>query len=141
MALMEQLLDDAQICTLLDQVLFNSEGLVAVTAQDDETSKVLMLAWMNRDALAETLKSGYAVYFSRSRQALWRKGETSGQTQKIRQLLLDCDRDAILIKVTQTGVACHTGRLSCFSWRPEGDQWVSSAPILKDPNELYGKKV
>src|SRR5271155_1380560 len=99
---------------ILDAIAFDEQGLVAAVAQQHDSGAVLMLAWMNRAAVAETLATGQAVYWSRSRQALWRKGETSGQTQRVLQLRLDCDGDALLLLVDQTGVACHTGRPSCF---------------------------
>jgi phosphoribosyl-AMP cyclohydrolase len=102
---------------------------------------VLTLAWMNRDALAETARIGEAVYWSRSRRKLWRKGEESGHVQKIREIRLDCDSDAILLRVDQAGgIACHTGRESCFYRRLDGDKWVETDPVLKDPQRIYGKK-
>ena len=133
-------MNEAIIERLLDQVRFNSDGLIAVLAQDHETNQILMLAWMNRDALGATLKTGDVVYYSRSRKKLWRKGESSGQVQKMVEICLDCDRDAVLIRVIQTGVACHTGRKSCFSWQIQGNRWVASEPVLIDPNDLYGEK-
>lgn len=99
---------------LLDEVKYNADGLIAAIAQCAETEAVLMLAWMNADALAQTLVTGQVTYFSRSRQALWRKGETSGHTQELISVHLDCDADAVLLKVKQTGPACHTGAQSCF---------------------------
>jgi phosphoribosyl-AMP cyclohydrolase len=99
---------------LLDEVKYNADGLIAAIAQCAETQVVLMLAWMNADALAQTLVTGQVTYFSRSRQALWRKGETSGHTQELISAHLDCDADAVLLKVKQTGPACHTGAQSCF---------------------------
>ncbi len=133
-------MNEAIIERLLDQVRFDSDGLIAVLAQDHETNQILMLAWMNRDALGATLKTGDVVYYSRSRKKLWRKGESSGQVQKMVEICLDCDRDAVLIRVIQTGVACHTGRKSCFSWQIQGNRWVASEPVLIDPNDLYGEK-
>ena len=133
-------MNEAIIERLLDQVRFNSDGLIAVLAQDHETNQILMLAWMNRDALGATLKTGDVAYYSRSRKKLWRKGESSGQVQKMVEICLDCDRDAVLIRVIQTGVACHTGRKSCFSWQIQGNRWVASEPVLIDPNDLYGEK-
>lgn len=123
----------------LDAVRWNADGLVPVITQDAIDGRVLMLAWMNREALAETIAGGEAVYFSRSRQALWRKGERSGHTQIVRNLALDCDGDTLLLEVEQQGgVACHTGRRSCFyqTW-VDGD-WQPTEPVLKDPADLYG---
>jgi len=120
-------------------VRWNADGLVPVITQDAIDGRVLMLAWMNREALAETITGGQAVYFSRSRQALWRKGERSGHTQIVRNLALDCDGDTLLLEVEQQGgVACHTGRRSCFyqTWI-DGD-WQPTEPVLKDPVDLYG---
>jgi phosphoribosyl-AMP cyclohydrolase len=99
---------------LLSEIRFDERGLVAAIAQQHDSGEVLMLAWMNRDAVAETLQTGRVCYWSRSRQALWRKGETSGQVQRLVELRLDCDGDALLLRVDQTGVACHTGRRTCF---------------------------
>ena len=123
----------------LDAVRWNADGLVPVITQDAIDGRVLMLAWMNREALAETIAGGEAVYFSRSRQALWRKGERSGHTQIVRNLALDCDGDTLLLEVEQQGgVACHTGRRSCFyqTWVDGG--WQATEPVLKDPVDLYG---
>ena len=125
--------------SLLDAVKFNSHGLVCVVAQDHESKDILMVAWMNREALNETLKTGQVVYFSRSRQTLWRKGETSGQTQQVMHIQIDCDKDAIVLSVLQHGVACHTGRVSCFSWAPsENGAWEPLKPVETDPEILYG---
>ena len=124
----------------VDAVAWNAEGLAPAIAQDAATGRVLMLAWMNRDALRETLTRGEAVYWSRSRQRLWHKGETSGHVQRVHEVRLDCDGDALLLVVTQQdGIACHTGRASCFyrTWTPDGD-WVATDPILKDPEDIYG---
>lgn len=126
--------------TWLDEVPWNEQGLVPAVAQDAATGRVLTLAWMNREALAETARSGEAVYWSRSRARLWRKGETSGHVQKVRELRLDCDADAILLLVEQVGgIACHTGRASCFYRRLENGRWVEADPVLKDPSVIYGK--
>ena len=117
-----------------------SGGLVPAVAQDADTGEVLMLAWMNREAFDETLRTGRACYFSRSRNKLWRKGEESGHVQKIVELRLDCDADALLIKVEQVGgIACHTGRESCFFRKLENGRWVTSDPVLKDPSLIYRK--
>jgi phosphoribosyl-AMP cyclohydrolase len=122
----------------LDEVKWTVDGLVPAIAQDAETGKLLMLAWMNREALRETVDSGYAVYWSRSRAKLWRKGEESGHQQLVKELRLDCDNDVILMKVEQQGgIACHTGRESCFYKRYENGQWQSVEPVLKDPEEIY----
>lgn len=124
----------------LDRVTWNADGLVPVVAQDFHSGEVLMLAWMNREALTLSHGEGRAVYWSRSRQRLWRKGETSGHGQRIVEIRLDCDGDAILLKVEQAGaIACHTGRQSCFHDRLEGDSWETVAPVLKDPATLYGQ--
>lgn len=124
----------------LDRVCWNADGLVPAIAQDADSGQVLMLAWMNRAALTETLASGRAVYWSRSRRTLWRKGETSGHSQQVREVRLDCDGDAVLLRVTQAGgIACHTGRSSCFfrRWEPASG-WETVDPVLKDPEEIYG---
>jgi phosphoribosyl-AMP cyclohydrolase len=123
----------------LDRVRWNAEGLVPVVAQDAGSGEVLMLAWMNRAALAETAAGGQAVYWSRSRGRLWRKGERSGHTQRVREILLDCDGDTVLLKVEQIGgVACHTGRRSCFFERLDAGRWRVATPVLKDPILIYG---
>lgn len=123
---------------LLDAVAFDASGLVAAVAQQHDTGEVLMLAWMNRAALAETIATGQACYWSRSRGALWRKGETSGQTQRVVDIRLDCDRDAVLLLVDQTGVACHTGRRSCFFEAVRDGALVPVSAPLVDPAALYG---
>jgi phosphoribosyl-AMP cyclohydrolase len=124
----------------LDEVPWNDQGLVPVVTQEFSTGRVLTLAWMNREALAETAISGEAVYWSRSRGKLWRKGEQSGHAQKVRELRLDCDSDAILLRVDQTGgIACHTGRESCFFRKLENGRWVTTDPVLKDPAAIYKK--
>ncbi len=121
-----------------EQVAWNEQGLVAAIAQDVVTKEILMMAWMNATALEETLKTGVAVYWSRSRQRLWRKGESSGQVQQVRGLYLDCDGDAILLQVEQLGVACHTGRRSCFYRAWQDSEWQVVSPVLIDPKTLYG---
>ncbi|MEW5862026.1 MAG: phosphoribosyl-AMP cyclohydrolase [Pseudomonadota bacterium] len=126
--------------TWLDEVPWNEHGLVPAVAQDAATGRVLTLAWMNREALAETARRGEAVYWSRSRARLWHKGETSGHVQKVRELRLDCDADTILLVVEQVGgIACHTGRASCFYRRLENGRWVEADPVLKDPVVIYRK--
>jgi len=125
----------------LDQVKWNDDGLVPAIARDAETGQILMMAWMNRDALRQTADSGKAVYWSRSRSKLWRKGEESGHEQIIRDIRLDCDNDVILLSVNQVGgIACHTGRHNCFFQKLEGDQWVAVEPVLKSEEEIYGKR-
>jgi len=127
--------------TWLDAVRWDERGLAPVVAQDAASGRVLTLAWMNRAALAETLRSGQAVYWSRSRGTLWRKGEESGHVQRIVEVRLDCDADAILLRVEQVGgIACHTGRERCFYLKLEDGRWVETDPVLKDPAEIYGKK-
>ena len=126
--------------TLLDALKFDSAGLVAAVAQQHDTGEILMLAWMNREAVEQTLATGNAVYWSRSRQALWRKGETSGQVQRIVSLRLDCDGDAVLLRVDQTGVACHTGRRSCFFREVQNGEWVTISEPEVDPEALYGRE-
>ena len=125
----------------LDEVPWNEQGLIPVVTQEFSSGRVLTLAWMNRDALAETSRSGQAVYWSRSRGKLWRKGEESGHVQRIVEIRLDCDADAILLRVDQVGgIACHTGRASCFFRKLENGRWVSTDPVLKDPKLIYGDK-
>ena len=124
--------------SFLDEVPWSGEGLIAAVAQDATSGRVLTVAWMNRAALKETVESRQAVYWSRSRQRLWRKGEESGHVQKLRELRLDCDADAILLIVEQVGgIACHTGRESCFFRKLENGHWVSIDPVLKDPTLIY----
>jgi phosphoribosyl-AMP cyclohydrolase len=122
----------------LDAVKWSADGLVPAIAQDAATGKVLTLAWTNREALARTAASGEAHYWSRSRGKLWRKGESSGHVQKVREIRLDCDNDAILYVVEQMGgIACHTGRERCFFQRLDGERWVDVDPVIKDPREIY----
>lgn len=124
----------------LNKVNWTQEGLVPVVAQEAETGQVLMFAWMNRDALRQTVESGEAVYWSRSRKKLWHKGEESGHVQKVKEIRLDCDEDVLLITVEQIGgIACHTGRHSCFFQKLDSKNWVDVEPVLKDPNEIYKK--
>lgn len=122
----------------LDDIKWNNEGLVPVIAQDRVSGRVLMMAWMNREALYLTAESGRAVYWSRSRGCLWRKGESSGHMQHVHELRLDCDGDALLLQVEQVGgIACHTGRESCFYSILETDQWVALDPVFKNPKDIY----
>ena len=127
--------------TWQDEIRWTADGLVPVIAQQADSGKILMFAWMNPESLALTVEEGYAVYWSRSRQRLWRKGEESGHRQKVLDIFLDCDEDVILLKVEQEGgIACHTGRESCFYRRLIDKQWQAIEPILKDPNTIYTKK-
>lgn len=122
----------------LERVRWDAQGLVAAIAQDAHSGRVLMLAWMNREALQATVAEGRAVYWSRSRSRLWRKGEESGHEQRVLQLRLDCDGDAILLKVEQQGgIACHTGRVSCFFQTLEAQEWVTDEAVVKDPETIY----
>jgi phosphoribosyl-AMP cyclohydrolase len=122
----------------LDAVRWDAAGLVTAIAQEAATQRILMVAWMDREALAETARTGRAVYWSRSRQKLWRKGEVSGHAQAVSEIRLDCDGDVVLLVVEQQGgIACHTGRHSCFFSRLEGDRWVVVDPVLRDPESIY----
>ena len=122
----------------LDQINWNADGLVAVVAQDASSGRILTQAWINRDALEATVNEKRAVYWSRSRARLWRKGEESGNVQKLVDVLLDCDNDAVCYRVEQIGgIACHTGRESCFYQKLEGDSWKTVDPVLKDPGLMY----
>jgi phosphoribosyl-AMP cyclohydrolase len=123
----------------LERLPFNEDGLLPAIAQQHDSGEVLMMAWMNREALQETLAAGRVCYWSRSRQKLWRKGESSGQTQQLLELRFDCDGDTILLLVDQTGPACHTGRRSCFYSAVRGDRLEVTSDPLIDPEELYGK--
>jgi phosphoribosyl-AMP cyclohydrolase len=123
----------------LDAIRFDGRGLVAAVAQQHDSGEVLMLAWMNREAVAETLETGRVCYWSRSRGALWRKGETSGQVQRLVEMRLDCDGDALLLLVDQAGVACHTGRRSCFYRAQRNGGLVEVAAPEVDPAALYGR--
>ena len=126
----------------LNAIQWTDDGLVPVIAQQHDTGRVVMFAWMNRESLALSLAEGFAVYWSRSRQRLWRKGEESGHKQKIIDLQLDCDADVILLKIAQEGgIACHTGRESCFYRSLVDGHWVSTEPVLKDPETIYKKPV
>ena len=123
----------------LDEIQWTEDGLVPALAQDANNGDVLMMAWMNRESLRLTVEEGQAVYWSRSRGKLWRKGESSGHQQVLRDIRLDCDADVVLLKVEQKGgIACHTGRRSCFYRTLKDGQWVSADPVLKDPNTIYG---
>jgi phosphoribosyl-AMP cyclohydrolase len=132
MAIAERVIDE-----VLASIAFNREGLVPAVAQQHDSGEVLMLAWMNREAVAETLRGGVACYYSRSRMRLWRKGESSGQTQKLIELRIDCDADSLLLLVDQTGVACHTGRRNCFFRAVRDGKIETIADVVIDPKELY----
>ena len=126
--------------SLFDAIAWDANGLVPAIAQDATTKAVLMVAWMNREALSQTIAKGEAVYFSRSRQKLWHKGEESGHTQRVAGIYLDCDGDVLLLQVEQTGgIACHTGRANCFFRKLEEGAWNTTAPVLKDPFAIYKK--
>lgn len=121
------------------QLKWNEEGLVPAIAQDWQSGEVLMLAWMNRESLALTAQEGRAIYWSRSRKALWRKGEESGHVQKLKELRIDCDADTVLMKVEQVGgIACHTGRRNCFFQKLDSSQWQITDDVVKSPKEIYG---
>ena len=125
----------------LDAVSWNDDGLVPAIAQDAADGRILMMAWMNREALGLTAQQGVAVYWSRSRNKLWHKGEESGHQQQVREIRLDCDNDVVVLQVEQRGgIACHTGRRSCFYQRLENGGWVTVEPVLKDPESIYGKR-
>jgi len=125
----------------LDEIKWTSDGLVPAIAQDYETGQILMMAWMNRESLVLTVQESRAIYWSRSRQKLWRKGEESSHVQQIHEIRLDCDNDVIILKVEQLGgIACHTGRRSCFYRVLNNDQWEAVDPVLKDPTNIYKSK-
>ena len=130
-------LSEVALRDLLAGIVFDRDGLVTAVAQQHDSGEILMVAWMNRAAVEATLREGQVVYWSRSRMRLWRKGETSGQTQRLVEFLIDCDGDTLLLKVEQTGVACHTGRRSCFfrAWR--GGRLETIAAVEIDPTDLY----
>ncbi len=122
----------------LDEIKWSADGLVPALAQDYKTGQILMMAWMNREALEATVAEGRAIYYSRSRKTLWRKGEESGYVQSLKEIRLDCDNDVVLMQVEQIGgIACHTGREHCFYKRLEDGEWVAVDPVIKDPKEIY----
>jgi len=124
----------------LDAVKWDAQGLVPAIAQDAASNEILMVAWMNREALEETARTLRGVYWSRSRNRLWRKGEESGHVQNVSEIRLDCDNDVVLLKIEQVGgIACHTGRRSCFFQKLENGHWVATTPVLKTPDEIYRK--
>ena len=124
----------------LNKINWSKDGLVPVVTQEISSNVVLMVAWMDRDALKRTVETGKAVYWSRSRKRLWLKGEESGHTQIVKEIYLDCDKDVLLLTVEQVGgIACHTGRHNCFFNKLKNEQWIVAAPEIKDPKEIYGK--
>ena len=126
--------------TWLSKINWSKDGLIPVIAQEAASGKVLMVAWMNREALKLTVKKREAIYWSRSRKKLWHKGEESGHIQKIKDIYLDCDEDVVLLIVEQVGgIACHTGRHNCFFQKLQDDQWIIAAPVIKEPKEIYNK--
>lgn len=130
---------DAFIEQFIAQLKFNDDGLIPAIAQQHDTGEVLMMAWMNSTSISESLKNNRVCYWSRSRQALWRKGESSGQVQLLKGFRIDCDADTLLLEVDQTGPACHTGRRSCFYRVVTGDELITDSEPLIDPATLYGK--
>ncbi|MDC8445360.1 MAG: phosphoribosyl-AMP cyclohydrolase [Nitrosomonas sp.] len=126
--------------TWLNEINWSDDGLIPAIAQEAGSGKILMVAWMNPEALRLTAEKGEAVYWSRSRKKLWHKGEESGHTQKVKEIRMDCDGDVVLLTVEQVGgIACHTGRHNCFFRKLENDQWVITSPVLKDPDTIYKK--
>jgi len=134
------MMNDKDPSPLLDAIVFGDDGLIPAIAQQHDSGEVLMMAWMNREAVLETLNTGRVCYWSRSRGQLWRKGETSGQVQKLVEMRLDCDGDTLLLMVDQSGVACHTGRRNCFYRAMRDGQLVTIAEVETSPDELYSKK-
>ncbi len=133
------LMDSETMAAVLAEIKFDARGLVTAVAQQHDSGEVLMVAWMNADAVRETLSTGRVCYWSRSRERLWRKGETSGQAQELHDFMIDCDGDTLLLQVAQTGVACHTGRRNCFFRALRGGKLEFVAEVLIDPETLYGK--
>jgi phosphoribosyl-AMP cyclohydrolase len=125
---------------IVDALKYNEDGLIPAIAQQHDTGEILMMAWMNKEAVAETLKTGQVCYYSRSRSKLWRKGESSGQQQELVDFRTDCDLDTVLVTVKQIGVACHTGRRSCFSWAVRDGKIEAVEPVITSPDELYAQK-
>jgi len=123
----------------IDKIQFNENGLIPVITQDFSSNEILMMAWMNKEALALSVQTKKAVYFSRSRKKLWFKGEESGHSQDIVEIYTDCDQDVVLLKVNQKGgITCHTGRVSCFFNKLENKEWQNISEVIKDPKEIYG---
>ena len=133
----EEALSESALRDILASIVFDRDGLVTAVAQQHDTGEILMIAWMNRAAVEATLREGQVVYWSRSRLRLWRKGETSGQTQRLVEFLIDCDGDTLLLKIDQTGIACHTGRRSCFFRALRDGKLETIAPVEIDPSDLY----
>ena len=128
------------MASFIDQLRFGADGLIPIVTQDAQSGELLMVAWANAEAVEATVAEGRAVYWSRSRAKLWRKGEESGNVQRLVEMRLDCDSDVLCYRVEQLGfIACHTGRRSCFYRRLEGDAWQTVEPVLKDPNQMYKK--
>ncbi len=126
--------------TWLNEINWSDDGLIPAIAQEAGSGKILMVAWMNPEALRLTVEKGEAIYWSRSRKKLWHKGEESGHTQKVKEIRMDCDGDVVLLTVEQIGgIACHTGRHNCFFRKLENDQWIVTSPVLKDPDTIYKK--
>jgi phosphoribosyl-AMP cyclohydrolase len=132
-------MNDAALQTMLQQLTFNQDGLIPAIAQQHDTGEVLMMAWMNEESIKETLRNNRVCYWSRSRQKLWRKGESSGQEQTLKGFRVDCDKDTILLEVDQIGAACHTGRRTCFYQVVDGNELLTDSEPLIDPAILYGK--
>jgi phosphoribosyl-AMP cyclohydrolase len=129
----------AQTMDALEQLKFDEQGLIPAIAQDHKTNEILMFAWMNKESLALTIEKQQAVYYSRSRQKLWFKGEESGHMQIVKEVYTDCDCDVILLKVEQVGgIACHTGRISCFFQKLDDNNWQTMSKVIKDPKDIYG---
>ena len=135
---MSETLSDATIDEVVNALKYNDDGIIPAIAQQHDTGEILMMAWMNKDSAAETLRTGRVCYWSRSRQKLWRKGESSGQVQTLKDFRWDCDADTVLMQVHQEGVACHTGRRNCFYLAVRDDAVVKIADVEIDPDELYG---
>ncbi len=133
-------MNTSTIDQVLKELIFNDDGLVPAIAQQFDSGEVLMMAWMNRDAVAATLTEGQAIYWSRSRSTLWRKGESSGQAQELKEFRWDCDNDTVLLQVDQTGVACHTGRRNCFFRAVRNGEVTDIAEVQINPDDLYGDK-
>jgi len=124
--------------SFLDQIKWDTQGLLPAIAQDAKTKKILMMAWMNKESLSCTVEEGHAVYWSRSRQKLWRKGESSGHLQKVESIRIDCDKDCLILNIEQVGgIACHTGRESCFYFELIDGEWQPVEDVIKDPGEIY----
>ena len=135
---MSETFSDATIAEVVNALKYNDNGIVPAIAQQHDTGEILMMAWMNKDSVAETLRTGRVCYWSRSRQKLWRKGESSGQVQTLKDFRWDCDADTVLMQVHQEGVACHTGRRNCFYLAVRDDAVVEIADVEINPDELYG---